>query len=71
MFKGISAADERLEGIIDRMKHGSSLTQESRKLGYLNNRALRDALMLKLGKETFERLVPRSRHHDEWSPKSY
>lgn len=65
MFKGISASDERLEGIIDRMKHGSSLTQEARKLGYSDNRALRDALFLKVGRDAFQKLVPGSRHHDE------
>jgi len=58
MFKGISAADERLEGIIERLKQGGSLISESRELGYSDNRALRDALRLKVGNEAYAKLVP-------------
>ena len=60
MSKSISAADERLPEIIDRLKHGSSLTLESRKLGFLNNGALREALRAKVGPAIYEQLVPQN-----------
>jgi hypothetical protein len=54
----ISSTDERLEGIIDRLKHGASLISESRALGFTNNVALRETLKKKIGREAFEKLVP-------------
>ena len=66
MYQGMSATDERLPEIINRMKHGATLTEESQRLGFPNNRALRDALFIKVGKEAFEKLVPESRNHDDF-----
>ena len=54
---GLSSKDERLTGIIERLRNGSSLISESRSLGQLNNVALKGALRMKLGKEKYEELI--------------
>jgi hypothetical protein len=54
---GISSTDERLDGIIERLRKGASLISESRALGYQHTVELKGALRMKLGKQEFIKLL--------------
>lgn len=53
----LTASDERLPGVIERVKDGVPLLEESRKLGFTHNGQLRAALRGLIGVEGFKELM--------------
>ena len=55
--KSLEPTDPRLPEVVERLKGGAKLHQESKKLGHTHNGPLRDALRALIGRPEYDKLM--------------